>query len=457
MERCYSRFSNSGCDFAPAFAPSKKPILGLLGSMVNAFSQQETNENNYSMAAENRAWQSNENWLNWYRQELSREGSQKWQKDFWNEQFDKENAYNSPGAQIRRLAAGGANPFAFFGQTGTAQGSSPATPIASTPSSPGMTGAPSVIPFQAPFNGANFAAGFKDFAEGIRAMADAKKAGVDTDYLEQTLDYRVAKEEAFSGLEQLKFQFTSKYGDERERWINNKIISQAQEAANNAFNLAYKGQIDRARAVFADEMAKLEKDYSYFLTGIKKQEFENWQTDFDSVLDLRSASSSQARATAHRERQQAVNLDQQYNINRPEEIISSVHAEGLLDNDLQKDVYNTFVQDIKNKYTASHIEENDLYTKLAMSIHNAKYVDYHMFLEETSRVLGVAQDVVSTVVPIGKFKALRSASESMKQRNDLKNKEIEAVDVKQTTTYNKNGKQTGFVQEKRFKNPRPKN
>ena len=63
---------------------------GLAGSAINYFAQQEANETNLQIARENR--------------------------DFYYQQWQRENAYNDPSAVMQRLSRAGLNPNLMYGE-----------------------------------------------------------------------------------------------------------------------------------------------------------------------------------------------------------------------------------------------------------------------------------------------------------------------------------------------------
>lgn len=113
-----------------------QPVAALGGSVVSAVGSylgaKETNKSQERIAKENRQWQSDEN-----------QKSRDWEKEMWNEA----NLYNTPSAQMKRLREAGINPFI--------SGSGGYSNVSQVPSSPGMTGSPSMPVLENPLGNAS--------------------------------------------------------------------------------------------------------------------------------------------------------------------------------------------------------------------------------------------------------------------------------------------------------------
>ena len=148
-------------------------IFGGVGSIASAgissAAQSQTNKMNLQMMREQNQFNHDEAALQFDREK---------------EMFNLENQYNNPVEVVQRLRAAGINPsVALSGSLGSAMSSaaSGGQPVAAS------AGAlPSNI--QSPF--ANFASGVLDssykVAQILKTLADTKKTGVDTDFLEKT-------------------------------------------------------------------------------------------------------------------------------------------------------------------------------------------------------------------------------------------------------------------------------
>lgn len=115
---------SADCLIAAAWAAAIPAIAGAVGSIgsgiMNLFSQADANAANKEIAAQNREWQSGENSLN-----------RQWQENMWNAQ----NAYNTPSAMKARLKEAGWNPFLSNSEVGSSSNAGAA-------GSPSMQSAP---------------------------------------------------------------------------------------------------------------------------------------------------------------------------------------------------------------------------------------------------------------------------------------------------------------------------
>lgn len=147
-------------------------IFGLLGGlfsgMSNAIMAEETNRQNRQLVKET-------NELNY---KINQENNA-FNRNLAIEMFNLENKYNNPAAQMSRLQNAGINPFVAAGQVGNVEGRVDTVP------------AQNPIPMQAPQNmpvRLDFAENFAGIAQGLAAIAQAKKSGIETSYLEKTFD-----------------------------------------------------------------------------------------------------------------------------------------------------------------------------------------------------------------------------------------------------------------------------
>lgn len=124
---------------------------------------------------------------------------------------DMYNKYSSPQALVEQYKAAGLNPrlAAEGGQVGSVQASSGTSGGA-------PSGAMGSMPYvQAP----DFTQGFVNMANVLKSIAEAKQAGVNTDYLQKTLTARVSKAEAEAKAFEIANHFNMKYQD-AERFVN---------------------------------------------------------------------------------------------------------------------------------------------------------------------------------------------------------------------------------------------
>lgn len=182
-------------------------VIAGAGSVVNgimgAASQSIANSQNASLTRQQMAWQANQNDIDrtWNSHEaaLSRSAQRAMQQNaFEHEQdmWNRNNAYNSPAAQMARYQMAGINPFVAMSGNQPAIASSSEVPSApSVAQAAGMAGrgAASPIPMQ-PVNPVNgILQGVSTFAEVMDTLASAKKKGVETTQLENTMQDMMRK------------------------------------------------------------------------------------------------------------------------------------------------------------------------------------------------------------------------------------------------------------------------
>lgn len=127
-------------------------VSGIASGIGSIYGASSSNSTSKAIAKDNRDWQSSENAIN-----------RNWSESMWN----KENVYNSPEEQRKRLEAAGINPF-LSDSVGTGE--------ASTPNSPAMVGAPNQpeirpVDYGAPFQGLNQALGLVAGMESQKSEA----------------------------------------------------------------------------------------------------------------------------------------------------------------------------------------------------------------------------------------------------------------------------------------------
>lgn len=146
-------------------------IAGAAGALGNIASTLFGNSSNGNLNKKNRRWQTAERLASQEYQTGEREAQNNWSEDMYNQ-------YSSPQAMVAQYRAAGLNPglAADGGSVG-----SPTSGSGSTGGAPsGQT--PATIPMQAP----DLSGGFVNIANALKSIADAKKSGVETDYLEKS-------------------------------------------------------------------------------------------------------------------------------------------------------------------------------------------------------------------------------------------------------------------------------
>ena len=213
---------------------------------------------------------------------------------FQADQANKSRQWNSIQQQLQRARDAGVNPFSLVasGQYGSA-GSSP-TPSGS------MAGGASV-PQPAPNTRLQQAEAFSATAAGLSALAEAKQKGVNTAYLERSLDdlVRKAREDADNAELVNNYQkIVNKWQDKLSRKqfskLNHEIDVLISTDWKNLKDLdVANAQIDKLRAEFKLTSAQWDELRRYLDDWFEKER--------QSIIDLRAAQAGAAGAAALRD------------------------------------------------------------------------------------------------------------------------------------------------------------
>lgn len=194
-----SSTNNIGAGLGGVIAGAGSVVNGIMG----AFSQSNANSSNAALTRHQMEWQAHQNNLdrqwNSFEAAISRANQRQMQQaqfeheqDMWN----RDTQYNSPAAQMGRYQMAGINPFvAMSGNQPAIASSSNVPSVPSVPQAGGMAGrgAASPIPMQ-PVNPVNgILQGVSTFADVMDTLASAKKKGVETTQLENTMNDMMRK------------------------------------------------------------------------------------------------------------------------------------------------------------------------------------------------------------------------------------------------------------------------
>lgn len=185
------------------------------------------------------------------------------QEAFVRSMWNANNEYNTPVNQMKRLQSAGINPWMSLGQSQSSSGqSSLAGSAGSAPSAP---------------SGFNYnpVDGISSIASAFKSIADAKKAGVETESLEKTMDSYVraadanaTKAELEVELQDFSNELAKKYGDRRAQAEVHKLES------DFLLNMA-KIDTEKEMKVYVSNQAK-EMAERVNLTKNQRIELENW-------------------------------------------------------------------------------------------------------------------------------------------------------------------------------------
>ena len=213
---------------------------------------------------------------------------------FQADQASKSRQWNSIVQQLQRARDAGVNPFSLVasGQYGSA-GSSP-TPSGS------MAGSAS-IPQPAPNTRLQQAEAFSATAAGLSALAEAKQKGVNTAYLERSLDDLVRKARADADNSELVNNYQKIVNSWQDK-LSKKQYSKLNHEIDVLISTDWKNLKDLDEANARIDRLKAE----FKLTSAQWEELRRYLDDwFDkekkSIIDLRSAQAGSAGAAALRD------------------------------------------------------------------------------------------------------------------------------------------------------------
>lgn len=202
---------------------------GMVASgMLNAASQESTNEANASMDLATRKWQSEEN-----------EKARQWQEKQWKYQFDTTNQYNTPSAQMQRYKEAGLNPYMHInGQVGS--GTSSGTSVGS----PGMASTPGHSVMQAPQYGAGFTQGLQGYLQASSVDANVANQSAQTDRTKAETARIIAE---VGGYKQARGYLRSQLG------VNGEVSTAERLAEGEIASYEYKNEMQKIQNSIAQK------------------------------------------------------------------------------------------------------------------------------------------------------------------------------------------------------------
>lgn len=281
-------------------------LSGLIGSGLGLIGQNQTAKHNELMQNRQNEWNAEQAKLqrDWQSDESAK--SRDWQESMWN----KNNAYNTPEAQMRRMQQAGMNPWLTAGGAGVAS-TQPQGAMAS-----GGAAAQGVSP---PYqDNPSFSQSFNGIAQALASLAQAKKTGVDTSFLEKTLGDRVMSEEFKRKLAEVQYEWSGRLSERQiaklsaeiaDAWDRmdlrkNEMLTEAEQAdfIHEQKNLVL-AKIDLSKKEYEQMSLFLTEFFrDYYKSLIAKQKA-------DANASNASATKSRAEAEESRSRTNLNNLD----------------------------------------------------------------------------------------------------------------------------------------------------
>ena len=270
--------------------------------------QKEQNEWQSSENAVDRAFQE-DLWLSQF--EAERQQQERMfdkESERWQQQFDVQNAYNQPKAQVARLLAAGINPAAMAGNlAGLSSGSSGAaisgSSGASSPSPSGV-GSHGVTPLglQNPYGVSSDAAMFTSVAQLADSVAKLGESGIQSygtmARLQPTIDNLVADTQA----RQEQAALTAVERSIRDAYGNDAAAAEILQKVASSYSLYARGDLDGAQKLYTSALTDLtnqekfqkSESFSAVLTNLKK-----YGSYLDSQVRANNASAVASYASAN--------------------------------------------------------------------------------------------------------------------------------------------------------------
>lgn len=295
-----------------------QPIGTVIGAGINAASQVGTNATNIAIANKNNQTQREIAEANNQMQvDMNRENNQfshdeaelAYQRDI--EQFNRENAYNTPVEQLKRFQEAGINPtLGLLGNAAMPAASSSAAPMAQ-PHGSGIT--PSMPQFHNP------AVNPIDIGSAVKAFAEARIAGVESKTMEAAFDSIVKKyqedaryQEMQADIAEVQDFLVTAYGKQRYQAETNEILERTFQLTAQAFLFAKEGELadaQKQKELALEEVYKLDRHY-------KQKEVDSFDKFMSARIDNLNASSQESRAAAEKFHAEAITEDTLRNLRK---------------------------------------------------------------------------------------------------------------------------------------------
>lgn len=186
----------------------------------------------------------------------------------WEDHFQSINQYNDPSAQLRRLSSAGVNPWNSAGQGYSSTASNLSSPSGSSASSGSGIASQS------------FSSRWSDLEGASKAIAEADKVGIDTDYLKRTLEDRIVDTAARSKIQDVLAKYQDKMSQKELSLITQKI----QETIERWQNISSETE---ANDTWKRWLALSQKDFYLKQTDVQdvmKSIYDNYHTNWQDKL-----------------------------------------------------------------------------------------------------------------------------------------------------------------------------
>lgn len=221
-------FSSLG-SLVSTLIPGAGPIAGALGGLFDSGTDMYSNYHNMQLQFEHQKA------LAQQQQEYNIQNAQQqfeYNKYYQERQFQQQqqatreaNEYNSPTKQLQRLGDAGINPFVALSNNLGSSGTQSSVPSGSG----GSAGLPSVGLPTVPLNPYSYSSSVSNISSALRNVADAKKAGVETKWLEDSMQdmLRNLKNEADQKeLQNIILKIQSSVEDRKQQLLIKKTLKE---------------------------------------------------------------------------------------------------------------------------------------------------------------------------------------------------------------------------------------
>ena len=269
-------------------------ISNVISSIFGSSSQNDALNAQWKMMQNSMNWQHNERLDTQSFNSQEAEKQRQWQQQM----VDRQNAYNSLEQQVKRAQAAGVNPFSVLSGGGTTSAASaPSGSSASSSGWPSVSWAPA---YQVQALGAraqmlnSFFGGIKSIASSFKDIKEAKKSGVETSYLEQSMNDALKKlrEETYGAeLANSINRVLLKYQDRLSHSQIDKLREEIDLMQQEGFNKNQEYRESVARVVGILSKAGLDKVNQKILTRDFMLYFDRRK---ESEIQLNRAKTSEA-------------------------------------------------------------------------------------------------------------------------------------------------------------------
>lgn len=227
---------------------------------------EQAREQNAWQSAENqvdREWQAQQ-WMNQFQEQVQQQNEMfEKESNRWKEQFDIQNAYNAPEAQLRRLMAAGINPAALASSLGA--GSSSASVGSSTGASAPSGGSPSshgVSPIGlGPVSGVSSdAAIFSSVAQLADSAAKLGTSSISGYATAKSLESEIGNKVADTKLKDMQSAYQSTLTELKKAFGGAEISAEIQKMTADAYASYMKGDLDGAQKLYTQALEKFTND-----------------------------------------------------------------------------------------------------------------------------------------------------------------------------------------------------